>query len=101
MNSPRDTEIPADFRMITGLNSRSSLYYAASLARMIKTDGEVWALSMRTKFTNRQPYDSTPEEYRALMSAAGFICLEQEAMEPWSHQRRKGRETLVRLRYEG
>ena len=75
--------------------------YAASLARMIKAHGELWALSMRTKFTNRQPYDSTPEEYIALMTAQGFHCVEQEPMEAWSHQRRKGRETLVRLRYEG
>ncbi len=75
--------------------------YAVALARMIKTHGEVWALSMRTKFTNRQPYDSTPEEYVALMEAHGFTCIEQTAMEPWSHQRRKGRETLVQLQYQG
>ena len=75
--------------------------YAQSLARMIKANGELWALSMRTTFNNRQPYDSTPAEYIALMETQGFVFIEQEPMEAWSHQRRKGRETLVRLRYEG
>lgn len=75
--------------------------YAQSFARMLKTNGEVWALSMRTKFTNRQPYDSTPAEYIAIMQDAGFVCVAQEPMEPWSHERRKGRETFIRLRYEG
>ena len=75
--------------------------YALSFARMLKTNGEVWALSMRTKFDNRQPYDCTPEEYIRIMQGAGFVSIEQEAMEPWSHERRKGRETFVRLRFEG
>ena len=75
--------------------------YAQSFARMLKANGEVWALSMRTKFDNRQPYDCTPEAYIRIMNDAGFVCIEQEAMEPWSHQRRKGRETFIRLRYEG
>ena len=102
-NGVADSSVDAIFEhtFFCALQPQQREAYAASLARMIKTDGEVWALSMRTKFTNRQPYDSTPEEYITVMSAAGFICLEQEAMEPWSHQRRKGRETLVRLRYEG
>lgn len=71
--------------------------YARSLARMLRPGGEVFALSMRTTCTHRQPYDSTPQEYTSLLEDAGFLCLGRESMDEWSHQRRKGRETLVRL----
>lgn len=72
--------------------------YAQAYKRMLKNGGEVWALNMRTKFANRQPYDCSPEDYIQLMQDQGFTCIEQRPLDEESHQRRRPRETLIRLR---
>lgn len=71
--------------------------YAAAMARFVRPGGELWALSMRAQNPGGPPFDSTPEEYVALLSAAGFATLEVRPLDAESHPSRRGRETLVRL----
>lgn len=74
--------------------------YAAAMARLLKPGGELWALHLRTANTDRQPFDSTVEVFQACCHQAGFATVALRPLEIESHQRRRGRETLVRLRLE-
>ena len=72
--------------------------YVRTLARLVRPGGEVWALHMRTAYSERPPYDSDPDEVVALYAAAGFELVEHRALEDVSLERRKGRESLLRFR---
>lgn len=72
--------------------------YAALLARVVRPGGELVALHMRTSFTNRAPYDSTPEEFAACFEAAGFELTAHVPLGELSIERRRGREDLLRFR---
>ena len=72
--------------------------YARAMSRWLRSGGEIWALSFRVPTPGGPPFDSTPEEYVELLSAAGFERIEQEALTHESHPARRGRETLVRMR---
>lgn len=77
------------------------LAYADAMARWLAPGGEIWALQMRTQFTERQPFDSTPAEYCAPLLERGLTVLEQRPLDQESHPRRRGRETLIRLQAPG
>jgi hypothetical protein len=68
------------------------------MGRLIRPGGEMWALSFRVPTPGGPPFDSTPEEYVELMSAAGFELVERRLLGAESHAARRGRETLVRMR---
>ena len=72
--------------------------YAQNLARLIRPEGEVWALNMRTSYTDRPPYDASPEEYQAILARAGFELVEIRKLDQESLKRRRGSETLLRFR---
>lgn len=72
--------------------------YATALALLVRPGGELWALSMRTLKPDGPPFDSTPDEFVALLRPAGFAELERRVLDAESHPARRGRETLVRLR---
>jgi SAM-dependent methyltransferase len=72
--------------------------YARALARLVRPGGELWALNMRTPYADRAPFDSTPEEHVAVMERAGFELVLRRALDEESLGRRRGRETLLRLR---
>ncbi|MDA3961247.1 MAG: methyltransferase domain-containing protein [Planctomycetota bacterium] len=71
--------------------------YAAAMWRLLRPGGELWAIQMRTPNTDRQPFDSTPDEFEAALTARGFIPLERRPLQAESFARRRGRETLIRL----
>lgn len=71
--------------------------YAAAMARLVRPGGALWALSMRTLGPGGPPFDSTPDEYVALLATTGFQAIEVRALAAESHPSRRGRETLVRL----
>jgi len=72
--------------------------YAAAMASMVRGGGELWALSMRTLKPDGPPFDSTPDEFVAIMRPAGFQEIARRVLDGESHPARRGRETLVRLR---
>lgn len=72
--------------------------YVRSLARLVRPGGEVWALHMRTAYSQRPPYDSAPDEVVALYEAAGFELVERRRLDHVSLERRRGRESLLRFR---
>jgi SAM-dependent methyltransferase len=72
--------------------------YGRALARAVRPGGEVWALSVRTDNTEHPPYDSTPEDFEAALAPHGFEAIEKRPLDLESAERRRGRETLVRMR---
>ncbi len=71
--------------------------YCEAIDRVLITGGELWTVNMRTKFTNRQPYDCAPETYITMLEQAGFTHTETRSLDAESYQRRRGRETLLRF----
>ncbi len=71
--------------------------YAIAMKQWLLEGGELWALSFRVPSPGGPPFDSTPEEYIALMTGAGFDLIEKRALDAESHPARRGRESLVRL----
>lgn len=72
--------------------------YARSMARLIAPGGQMLALSFRVASEGGPPFDSTPEEYIDFMQAEGLDLLERRPLDAESHPKRRGRETLLRMR---
>ncbi len=70
--------------------------YATAMRCALHTGGELIALSFRTVFDDRPPFDITPEAFTALLTGAGFELRESRLLDLESHPARRGRETLVR-----
>ncbi|MFO0838793.1 MAG: methyltransferase domain-containing protein [Phycisphaerae bacterium] len=71
--------------------------YGRAMRAAIRVGGELIAISMRTAFTDRPPFDSTPQQFADLMTANGFELRQVRSLSEESHPARRGRETLVRL----
>jgi thiopurine S-methyltransferase len=69
--------------------------YARAVHGLLQPGGIMFALQMRTQFSDRQPFDSTPGLYISGLEAQGMSLLQARKLDAESHSRRRGRETLV------